>query len=61
MSHILLKHINQQSVVKPDSNYVKLFSNTDDKGLPYFMDSSGIPQKIGDDPQNFKYKEIIYS
>ena len=48
MSHILLKKVQDNLISAPASNYIKIFSNDNDGGLLYYMDSSGVPTSIAD-------------
>jgi hypothetical protein len=46
MSHILIKKVQDNLITPPASNYVKIFSNLNDGGLLYYVDSSGVSSPI---------------
>jgi YD repeat-containing protein len=62
MSNILLKQVQGSLITPPASNYVKLFSNSSDNGLLYYMDSSGVPVAIGNGSDSYSpVTQITYS
>jgi hypothetical protein len=52
MSHILLKKVQDNLISTPASNYIKFFSNDNDNGLLYYMDSSGDAHPIAGENYN---------
>lgn len=62
MSHILLKQVPTSAITTPAATYVKFFSNFNDNGLLYYMDSSGNPLPVGGSGTAYNpVVEITYS
>jgi hypothetical protein len=60
MSNILIKKVQDTLITAPASNYVKLFSNSNDGGKLYYKDSSGVATPI-DTESDPLYVEVTYS
>jgi hypothetical protein len=60
MSNILIKKVQDTLIATPASNYIKLFSNSNDGGKLYYKDSSGVATPI-DTQSDPLYVEVTYS
>jgi hypothetical protein len=60
MSNILIKKVQDTLITTPASNYVKLFSNSNDGGKLYYKDSSGVATPV-DTQSDPLYVEVTYS
>lgn len=60
MSNILIKKVQDTLITTPASNYVKLFSNSNDGGKLYYKDSSGVATPV-DTESDPLYVEVTYS
>jgi len=60
MSNILIKKVQDTLITTPASNYIKLFSNSNDGGKLYYKDSSGVATPI-DTESDPLYVEVTYS
>jgi len=60
MSHILLKKVPSSAITAPGTTDVKFFSNFNDNGLLYYIDSSGNPLPVGGSTYN-PVTNITYS
>jgi len=59
MSHILLKQVPTSAITAPASTDVKFFSNFNDGGLLYYMDSSGNPMPVGSGGGGSTYVPVV--